>query len=65
MLYARHSPEQIKTEPILEEEVILTLRNVPGVVPRSQAPPGITPAQIERQPLIVPRDFPLDFGRVV
>ncbi|KAF8489462.1 hypothetical protein F5888DRAFT_1808813 [Russula emetica] len=64
VLYPRHSPEQTKPEPLLEEEVLLALRNAQGVVPRSQAPSGITPKQIEPQSLIPPRSFPLDFGLV-
>ena len=48
----------------MEEEVLLALRNAPGVVPRSQAPPGVTPPQIERQPLTPLRHFPVDFGIV-
>ena len=65
MLYPRHSPEQTKPEPLLEEEVLLTLRNAQGVVPRSQAPPGIAPKHIEPQPLMPPRNFPVDFGLVL
>ncbi|KAI0277295.1 hypothetical protein BGY98DRAFT_1097546 [Russula aff. rugulosa BPL654] len=65
VLYPRHSPQQTKPEPLLKEEVILTLRSAPGVAPRSQAPPGLTPAQIERQPLVPPRDFPVDFGMIL
>jgi hypothetical protein len=61
VLYPGHSPEQTKPEPLLEEEVLLTLRNAQGVVPRSQAPLGITPKQIDPQPLI-PRSFPIEFG---
>jgi hypothetical protein len=57
-----HSPEQSRPEPLLEEEVLLTLRNAEGVVPRSQAPPGVTPAQIKHQPLMPPRSLPVDFG---
>jgi hypothetical protein len=56
-----HLPEQTKPDPLLEEEVLLALRNAQGVVPRSQAPPGVTPAQIELQPS---RLFPVDFGLV-
>ena len=62
VLYPKHSPEQTETEPLLKEEVLLTLRNATGVVPRSQAPPGVTPAQIERRSLVPPRDFPVGFG---
>jgi hypothetical protein len=47
-LYPRHSAAQTQPEPMLEEEVLLTLRNAQGVVPRPQVPPGVTPAQIER-----------------
>jgi hypothetical protein len=65
VLYPKHSPEQTETEPLLKEEVVLTLRNAPGVVPRSQAPPGVTPAQIERRSWVPPRDFPVDFGLVL
>ncbi|KAF8485984.1 hypothetical protein DFH94DRAFT_162877 [Russula ochroleuca] len=61
VLYPMHLPEQTKPDPLLEEEVLLALRNAQGVVPRSQAPPGVTPAQIELQPS---RLFPVDFGLV-
>ena len=60
-----HLPEQTKPEPLLKEEVLLALRNAQGVVPRSQAPPGVIPAQIEPQPLMPPRLFPVDFGLVL
>jgi hypothetical protein len=52
-------------EPLLKEEVLLTLSNAPGVAPQSQAPPGLIPPQIERQPLVPPRDFPVDFGMIL
>ncbi|KAH9998859.1 hypothetical protein BJV74DRAFT_189666 [Russula compacta] len=57
VLYPRHSPEQVKPQPLLEEEVLLTLRNAAGVEPRSQAPPGVIPAQIECQRSMPPRLF--------
>ncbi|KAI0303668.1 hypothetical protein B0F90DRAFT_1309737 [Multifurca ochricompacta] len=59
-----HSPEQIECQPLISEEVSLTLRNASGVVPRRQAPPGVTPPQIERQRAMPPRFFSLDFGIV-
>jgi hypothetical protein len=65
VLYPRHSPEQTKPNPLLEGEVLLALRNAQGVVPQSQAPPGVTPAQIERQPSMPPRHFAVDFGLVL
>ncbi len=65
VLYPRHSPGQTKPEPLLEEEVLLALRNAQGVLPRSQAPPGVTPKQIERQPLTPLRSFPVDFALVL
>jgi hypothetical protein len=60
-----HLPEHTKPDPLLEEEVLLALRSAQGVVPRSQAPPGVTPAQIEQQPSMPPGLFPVDFGLVL
>lgn len=62
VLYPRHPPEQTKPEPLLEEEVLLVLRNAQGVVPLSQAPTGITPKPIETQSLAPPRSFVVDYG---
>ncbi|KAH9986500.1 hypothetical protein BJV77DRAFT_57816 [Russula vinacea] len=65
VLYPMHLPEHTKPDPLLEEEVLLALRSAQGVVPRSQAPPGVTPAQIEQQPSMPPGLFPVDFGLVL
>jgi hypothetical protein len=64
VLYPRHSLEQSNPDPLLEEEVLLTLPNAKGVVPRSQTPPRVTYAQIERQPSMPPRHFAVDTGLV-
>jgi hypothetical protein len=68
ILYPTHPPVQIpsKRQPLLEEEILLGLRNAPGVVPRSQAPSGLIPAPLERQPTILPpRHYPVDFGLIL
>jgi len=64
-LYPRQSHEQVKLEPLLEEEVLLTLSNAPSVVPRSQAPLGVTTVRHQRQSSEPSRSFPMDFGMVV
>jgi len=65
VFYPRNSLEEAKCQPLLEEPVLLTLRNAPGVVPRSHAPPGITAAPIEHQRSIPPRFFPIDHGMIL
>jgi len=65
VFYPRNSPEETKCQPLLEEPVLLTLRSAPGVVPRSHAPPGITPAPIEHQRSNPSRLFPVDHGMVL
>jgi len=68
ILYPTHPPVQIpsKRQPLLEEEILLGLRNAPSVVPRSQAPSGLIPAPLERQPTILPpRHYPVDFGLIL
>jgi len=65
VLYPRNSPEQTRSQPLVEEEVLLTLRNAPGIVPRSLAPPGVTPAPIESQRSVPARFFPVDHGHVL
>lgn len=65
VLYPRNSPEQTKSRPLVEEEILVTLRNAPGVVPRSLAPPGVTPAPIDSQRSVPSRFFPVDHGHVL
>jgi hypothetical protein len=65
VFYPRTSPEETKCQPLLEETVLLTLRNAPGVVSQSHAPPGITAAPIEHQRSIPSRFFPVDHGMIL
>jgi len=63
-LYPRQAHEQAECEPLVEEEVLLTLSNASRVVPRSQAPLGVITSQPER-PSVPSRLFPMDFGMIV
>ena len=65
VFYPMNSPEHMKSRPLLEEEILVTLRNAPGVVPTSQAPVGVYPAPIERQRSMSSRLFPVDHGLVI
>lgn len=57
VLYPRHTPDKSEREPLLSEEVLLTLRKAAGVVPRPQAPPGIIPQPIEHKRSVTTRSF--------
>lgn len=52
VLYLRHT-----LETLLSEEVLLTLHNAAGVVPRPQAPPGVVPQPVERKRSVITRSF--------
>jgi hypothetical protein len=55
----------MKSRSLLEEEIIVTLRNAPGVSPISLAPVGADAAPIERQRSMSSRLFPVDHGLVI
>ncbi|KAH9052920.1 hypothetical protein EDB83DRAFT_1179253 [Lactarius deliciosus] len=57
VLYPRHTPDKSEREPLLSEEVLLTLHRAVGVVPRPQAPPGIIPQPIEHKRSVTTRSF--------
>ncbi|KAH9041668.1 hypothetical protein EDB85DRAFT_2139761 [Lactarius pseudohatsudake] len=57
VLYPRHTPDRSEREPLLSEEVLLTLRKAVGVVPRPQAPPGVIPQPIEHKRSVTTRPF--------
>ncbi|KAH9003147.1 hypothetical protein EDB86DRAFT_3073627 [Lactarius hatsudake] len=57
VLYPRHTPDKSEREPLLSEEVLLTLHRAVGVVPRPQAPPGIIPQPIEHKRSVTTRPF--------
>ncbi|KAI0254027.1 hypothetical protein BJV78DRAFT_1280438 [Lactifluus subvellereus] len=63
VLYPSCSPEQTEYEPLVSEEVILTLRNAPGIVPRSQALSSIP--RLENQRSMPPRFPSADFALVL
>ncbi|KAI0255040.1 hypothetical protein BJV78DRAFT_1359029 [Lactifluus subvellereus] len=65
VLYPRRVPEQTEYQPLVSEEVLLTLRNAPGISPRSKAPTSITSPRIENQRSMPPRFYPVDFGLVL
>ncbi|KAI9463276.1 hypothetical protein BJY52DRAFT_1254315 [Lactarius psammicola] len=56
-LYPRHTPDKSEPEPLLSEEVLVTLHKAAGVVPRSQAPPGAVPQPVERKRSVNTRYF--------
>ncbi|KAI9439828.1 hypothetical protein H4582DRAFT_1551445 [Lactarius indigo] len=57
VLYPRHTPDKSEREPLLSEEVLLTLHKAAGVVPRPQAPPGVMPQPVERKRSVTTRSF--------
>ncbi|KAF8271169.1 hypothetical protein EI94DRAFT_1797338 [Lactarius quietus] len=57
VLYPRHVHDKSERKPLLSEEVLLTLHNAAGVVPRPQAPPGVVPQPIERKRSMSTRHF--------
>ncbi|KAH9972190.1 hypothetical protein BGW80DRAFT_1446134 [Lactifluus volemus] len=64
VLNPRRAPDQTEFEPLVSEEVLLTLRNIPGIVPRSNAPAPVTPPPAPTPRVMPPRFFPVDFGLV-
>jgi hypothetical protein len=43
MLYPRRVHDKTRREPLLSEEVLLTLHNAAGIVPRPLAPAAVAP----------------------
>ncbi|KAN0132860.1 hypothetical protein V8E53_009225 [Lactarius tabidus] len=57
VLYPRRVPDKSEREPLLSEEVLLTLHNAAGVVPRPLAPPTVAPQRVESKRSAATRSF--------
>jgi hypothetical protein len=57
VLYPRRVPDKSEREPLLSEEVLLTLHNAAGVVPRSLAPAAVAPQPVESRRSATTRNF--------
>jgi hypothetical protein len=57
VLYPRRVPDKSEREPLLSEEVLVTLHNAAGVVPRPLAPAAVAPQPAESKRSATTRNF--------